>query len=301
MPPLRFMLLALAGLVCFPVWGQTAEQPPTPEQIRFFETNIRPLFVEHCFKCHGPDKRKASLRLDTRDAILKGGRSGAAVTPERPDSSLLMKAVSYRDDELKMPPQGKLPDRQIADLTRWIQMGVPFPPKAAGSKDPSGRDHWAFRAPVDPAVPAVKNVGWPQTPLDRFVLAALEAKGLQPAPPADRHTLLRRATFDLTGLPPTPEELDTFLADTSPDAFARVVDRLLASPHYGERWGRHWLDVARYADSNGLDENVAFGNAWRYRDYVVACLFQSGQALRPVSAGTTGGRSATRRRPGGPP
>src|SRR5262249_44216200 len=163
-------------------------------------------------------------------------------------------------------------DRQIADLTRWIQMGVPFPPQVATSKGPSARDHWAFRAPVDPAVPAVKNVEWPQNPLDRFVLAALEAKGLQPAPPADRHTLLRPATFDRTGLPPTPAEVDAFLADERPDAFAHLVDRLLASPAYGERWGRHWLDVARYADSNGLDENVAHGNAWRYRDYVVAAF-----------------------------
>src|SRR5262249_13003522 len=155
------------------------------------------------FKCHGPDKQRADLRLDSRDALLKGGRSGTSVTPGRPDSSLLLKAVSYRDDELKMPPQGKLSDRQIADLTRWVQMGAPFPPQVTTSKLPSGGDHWAFRAPVDPPVPAVKNVGWSQNPLDRFVLAALEAKGLQPAPPADRPTLLRRATFDLTGLPPT--------------------------------------------------------------------------------------------------
>src|SRR5262249_15946816 len=158
-------------------------------------------------------------RLDTREALLKGGRSGAVATPGQPDSSLLIKAVGYRDDELKMPPQGKLSDRQIADLTRWIQMGVPFPPRAATSKAPSRRDHCAFRGRGDRALPAVKNVAWPQAPLDRFVLAALEARGLQPAPPADRHTLLRRATFDLTGLPPTPAELEDFLADNSPGAF----------------------------------------------------------------------------------
>src|SRR5207253_3214855 len=145
---------SLAGLGCFPVGGRAAEQPPTAEQIRFFETSIRPLFVQHCFKCHGPDKQRAGLRLDSRDALLRGGRSGAAATPGRPDSSLLLRAVRYRDDELKMPPQGKLSDRQIADLTRWVQMGVPFPPRAATAKVPSARDHWAFRAPADPALPA---------------------------------------------------------------------------------------------------------------------------------------------------
>lgn len=270
----RSILVVLAGLGCLPAWAQAQERPPTAEQLRFFETSIRPLFVEHCLKCHGPDKQKADLRLDSREAILKGGLSGLAVMPGHPGKSLLIKAVSYRDDELKMPPKGKLSDRQIADLTRWIQMGAPFPQNVTKSKGESGRDHWAFRAPVDPAVPAVKNVGWPRSPLDQFVLAQLEAKGLQPAPPADRRTLIRRATFDLIGLPPTPAEVDAFLADKSADAFAKVVDRLLASQHYGERWGRHWLDVARYADSNGLDENVAFGNAWRYRDYVVAALNQ---------------------------
>jgi hypothetical protein len=265
-------LLTLAGLACIPASGQTDERPPTPEQVRFFETNIRPLFVEYCFKCHGPEKQKAGLRLDTREGLLKGGVSGAAVTPGQPDSSLLIKAIHYRDPELKMPPAGKLSARQIGDLTRWVQMRAPYPPALAKAKDNSGHDHWAFRPPVDPPVPAVKSAAWPRSALDHFILAQLEAKGLQPAPPADRRTLLRRATFDLIGLPPTPAEVDAFLADTSAHAFARVVDRLLASPHYGERWARHWLDVARYADSNGLDENVAFGNAWRYRDYVVAAF-----------------------------
>jgi hypothetical protein len=274
MPPGRFVLVALAALGCFGSWGQTGERAPTPEQVRFFETSIRPLFVEHCLKCHGPDKQKADLRLDTPENILKGGVSGPPVTPSHPDRSLLIKAIGYRDKELKMPPKAKLSDRQITDLTRWVQMGAPFPPNVPTAKNQAGRDHWAFQAPLDPPVPAVKNTGWPRFPLDHFVLAQLEAKGLQPAPPADRRTLIRRATFDLIGLPPTPAEVDSFLADMSPDGFAKLVDRLLASPHYGERWGRHWLDVARYADSNGLDENVAFGNAWRYRDYVIAAFNQ---------------------------
>jgi hypothetical protein len=175
-----------------------------------------------------------------------------------------------------MPPKGKLPEREIALLTQWVAMGAPDPrtgeagPIAkAGIDVEKGRGFWSFRPPVDPPLPAVRDEDWARTPLDRFILAALEAKGLRPAPAADRRTLIRRATFDLTGLPPTVAEIDAFLADDSPDALARVVDRLLASPRYGERWGRHWLDVARYADSNGLDENVAHGNAWRYRDYVI--------------------------------
>lgn len=268
-----FLTMVLAGLACATAYSQAGEPAPSAEQVRFFETSIRPLFVEHCFKCHGPNKQKGDLRLDTRESILKGGLSGPAVTPGRPERSLLIKAISHRDDELKMPPKAKLSDRQIAELTRWVKMGAPYPASVTTKKQ-SGRDHWAFQAPRDPALPAVKNLKWPRNSLDHFVLAQLEAKGIRPAPPADRHTLIRRATFDLTGLPPAPAEVDAFLADTSAEAFARVVDRLLASPHYGERWGRHWLDVARYADSNGLDENIAFGNAWRYRDYVVAAFNQ---------------------------
>jgi hypothetical protein len=274
MPSCRILVLALAGLGCAASWGRTGERAPTAEQVRFFETSIRPLFAEHCLKCHGPTRQKAGLRLDTAARILKGGLSGPAVAPGDPKKSLLIKAVSHGDIDLKMPPGGKLSDRQIADLTRWIQMGAPFSENAATTKGEEGRDRWAFRAPVEPAVPAVKNVAWPRSAVDRFVLARLEAKGIRPAPPADRRTLIRRATFDLIGLPPTPAEVEAFLDDGSADAFAKVVDRLLASQHYGERWGRHWLDVARYADSNGLDENVAFGNAWRYRDYVVAALNQ---------------------------
>jgi hypothetical protein len=169
-----------------------------------------------------------------------------------------------------MPPDSKLSERQIADLVRWVEMGAPFPAAQPGSR-PNNRDpnHWAFGPPALPRVPAVKNAGWPASALDNFILARLETEGLSPAVPADKRTLIRRVAFDVIGLPPTPAEVDAFLADDRPEAYALVVDRLLASPAYGERWGRHWLDVARYADSNGLDENVAHGNAWRYRDYVV--------------------------------
>jgi hypothetical protein len=270
--------------------------PADPGAIDFFETKVRPLLAQHCFACHGEKNVKGGLRLDSAEAFFKGGETGALVVPGHPERSLLIDAVGYTRDHVKMPPQGKLKPAHIADLTTWVKMGAPWPgavqgpeskvqgprPKVQGPKSrvlgragsgPGTRDpglrHWAFQPVRDPAVPTVKNRGWVLSPIDAFVLAKLEARGLRPAPKADRRTLIRRVTFDLTGLPPSPEEIDAFLGDSSPDAFAKVVDRLLASPAYGERWARHWLDVARYADSNGLDENTAFGNAWRYRDYVV--------------------------------
>ncbi len=268
------LALLLAGLWLGGTTGNSAaDKQPSAEQVRFFETSIRPVLAEHCYSCHGPKKQRVDLRLDSRDAILKGGASGPAAVPGQPEKSLLLKAVRHVDAELKMPPDRKLSDRQIADLTRWVRLGLPYPQeKVVGQGNTEAKDFWAFQPPTDPPPPAVKDTAWPRSDLDRFLLAKLEEKGLRPAPPADPRTLIRRATFDLTGLPPTPEEIDAFLTDRSPDAFAKVVDRLLAAPAYGERWGRHWLDVARYADSNGLDENVAYGNAWRYRDYVVAAF-----------------------------
>lgn len=247
-------------------------QPATAEQLKFFETNVRPVLVEHCQKCHGEKKQWAGLRLDSRAALLQGGDSGAAILPGKPNESLLIKAVRHEDEDLKMPQNSKLADPQIADLVRWVEMGAPYPeaqPSIARTRDPN---HWSFRPPVDQPIPAVKNGDWSDSPLDRFILAKLEAAGLAPAERADKQTLIRRVTFDLTGLPPTPAEIAAFVADERTDAYAQLVDRLLKSPAYGERWGRHWLDVARYADSNGLDENVAHGNAWRYRDYVVAAF-----------------------------
>jgi cytochrome c553 len=249
-----------------------SDQRPTAEQTRFFETSIRPLLVEKCFKCHGEKKQWGGLRLDSRESLLRGGESGAAIVPGKPDTSLLISAIRQTDDDLRMPQDDKLTERQIAELVRWVEMGAPFPTQAGTAERTRDPNHWAFQPPAEPPVPTVVNSAWPQSALDQFILAKLEAAGLSPSPQADRRTLIRRVTFDVIGLPPTSEEIDEFLADESPDAFARVVDRLLASPEYGERWGRHWLDVARYADSNGFDENIAHGNAWRYRDYVVSAF-----------------------------
>ncbi|HRX79338.1 MAG TPA: DUF1549 domain-containing protein [Pirellulaceae bacterium] len=271
------LFLSLAAAWLIPLVGSADDEQP--ERLRFFETKIRPLLVEHCYECHGPDLQESDLRLDTTEGILLGGASGPAVVEGEPDQSLIMVALSYREDDLKMPPTGKLEDDEIADFRRWIEHGAAMPEVEGGVKPRRGaidmeqaRQFWSFQPPQNPSLPSVQKTSWPQTSVDHFVLALLESKQLTPAPAADKRTLIRRITFDLIGLPPTPVEVDAFLADTSPSALARVVDRLLNSTHYGERWGRHWLDVARYADSNGLDENVAHGNAWRYRDYVIASL-----------------------------
>ncbi len=254
---------------------------PNAEQIRFFENTIRPLLASYCYDCHGADVQESELRLDTLAGILTGGKGGTSVKPGKPKQSLLVTAIGYRDNELQMPPDEKLSDRQIADLTRWVEMGAPHPDSGTVKVAPrttldiaKGRTHWAFQTPSKPKVPRGGPADSIKNPVDAFLSAALTEQELQPLGPADKRTLIRRATFDLIGLPPTPVEIDAFLADESDDAFGRVVDRLLDSPHYGERWGRHWLDIARYADSNGLDENVAHGNAWRYRDYVVGSLNQ---------------------------
>jgi cytochrome c553 len=236
----------------------------------FFEKNVRPLFIQRCFGCHGAGSSPmGGLRLDSRESILHGGGRGPAVVPGKPNVSLLIKAIQQTDDSLKMPPGKKLPDAEIATLAQWIAMGAPWPANASVAGETPATKYWAFVPPKDPAPPRVKNSDWVKSPIDAFVLAGLEAKNLKPAPPAGKRELIRRATFDLTGLPPTPEEVQAFLDDQNPDAFARLVDRLLESPRYGERWGRHWLDVARYADSNGLDENLVYRNAYRYRDYVI--------------------------------
>jgi hypothetical protein len=257
-----------------------------PAAVQFFEAKVRPVLAEHCFKCHGPQKQRASLRLDSRAAILKGGDSGPAVVPGQPQKSLLIDAINH-GDVVQMPPTGKLLPQAIADLSAWVRMGMPWPREPLVAQTPvrpstdqtagyrltaEDKSFWAFQPPRKPSLPSVRRSGWPRSPVDFFVLARLEARSLEPAPPADKRTLIRRTTYDLTGLPPTPEETLAFLQDDSPDAYAKVVDRLLASPHYGERWGRHWLDVARYADSNGADENRIHANAWRYRDYVVAAF-----------------------------
>jgi hypothetical protein len=258
---------------------------PSPEQIEFFEKKIRPVLVESCYKCHSAEsgKDKGGLLVDSRDALLKGGDSGPALVPGKPDDSLFIKAIRYTDKELQMPPSkdgGKLAPEVIADFEAWVKMGAPDPRTGAaltkkgdeGIDFAKAREHWAFKPVAKPPVPAVKDKSWVKSPVDAFVLAKLEAKGIKPAAPADKHTLLRRVYYDLTGLPPSPQEMQDFLKDKSPDAFAKVVDRLLASPHYGERWGRYWLDVARYADTKGYlagGEERRFAFSHTYRDYVI--------------------------------
>ena len=264
--------MVYAGLLILTVLAAEPAKQPTAEELRFFESSVRPILAEHCDKCHGAKKQWANLRLDSREGLLKGGDSGPAIVPGNSKDSLLIQAVREPDEKLRMPKEGKLTDRQIADLVKWVEMGAPFSPAAVvvgRNRDPN---HWAFQPAKDPPLPIVKDAAWPANGLDTFIFAKLQAKELSPSPAADKRTLIRRLSFDLVGLPPSPEQIAAFLADESPDATSRLIDRLLASPAYGEKWGRHWLDVARYADSNGLDENVAHGNAWRYRDYVVTAF-----------------------------
>lgn len=252
-------------------------------QVEFFENKIRPILASHCYNCHNAaeGKVKGGLTLDTREGTLKGGDSGPAVVPGNPDKSLLIKAISYKDPDLQMPPKGeKLTDQQINDLITWVKMGAPDPrtgsanAKYKGGTD-AARQHWAFQPPKLTPPPAVKQTEWVKTPVDAFILAKLEAAGLHPSPPAPRAALIRRAYFDLIGLPPSPEQVHRFEADSSPDAFAKIVDELLASPQFGERWARHWLDVARYADTKGnapRREDGRYPYAWTYRDYVIRSL-----------------------------
>ena len=244
--------------------------------VAFFEKHVRPLLIDHCYDCHSAEERSGGLRVDARDFLLAGGDSGPAVVPGHAGDSLLLEAVRYSNPALQMPPEERLSDAQIRILEQWIDRGLPDPRTAAPEdlQTPSVssedvRDFWSLQPVAAPPIPMVRDERWVQTPIDAFVLQRLEAVGLQPAPAADPRTLIRRVTLDLTGLLPTPEQVDAFVRDPSDRAWESLVSRLLASPQYGERWGRHWLDVARYADSNGLDENIAFGHAWRYRDYVM--------------------------------
>ena len=293
-PPARrqFVLRAAACAVVAAALhdhGVLADAPaslPTPapvseEDAIFFERSVRPLLAARCWDCHSGEEPEASLRLDAWDAMVGGGDSGPAVVPGKPAESLLVTAIHYHDD-LQMPPDGKLRAQEIEILIEWIRRGAPWPnspvpPRAAKSNQfeitAEDRAFWSFEPITDPPVPTTSNESWSRTSIDSFVLARLEAADLAPSPAADKRTLIRRATFDLVGLPPTPEEIDEFLADDSPDAFARVVDRLLASPHYGERWGRHWLDVARYGEDQAHTfEARHYTQGFRYRDWVVAAL-----------------------------
>ncbi len=274
---MRLFRVAVLGLIGGALFAAS------PEQIEFFEKKIRPLLADKCYACHSSSTMAlAELRLDTREAVLKGGSRGAALTPGDPESSLLLTAVSYTKLDLQMPPTGKLGDEEIADLRRWIEMGAPDPredapaPAAPTPATKSGidfekaREFWAFQPVARPAIPAVDRET--ATPVDAFLYAKLAEKGLEPAPPADKRTLLRRVSYDLIGLPPTRAEIAAFLADDSPAAYEKVVERLLASPHYGERWARHWLDLVRYAETNGHEFDNDKLDSWRYRDYVVRAL-----------------------------
>ncbi len=246
--------------------------------VEFFEKKVRPVLVEHCYSCHSVQakKKRGGLYLDSRAGLLKGGDSGPALVPGKPEQSLLVKALRHQG-ELKMPPKGALPAAVVADLARWVQMGAPAPEAAAAAREgidwSAARKFWSFQPVRRPTIPTVRDTAWARGDLDRFVLARLEADGLKPVAAADRAALLRRVTFDLIGLPPTPAEVDTFVSDTRSDAYERVVDRLLASPRHGERWARHWLDVARYAEDQAHTFAVKLNtSAWRYRDWVIAAL-----------------------------
>jgi uncharacterized protein DUF1549/uncharacterized protein DUF1553/cytochrome c len=251
-----------------------ADPKVSPEAAEFFETHVRPVLAEQCYNCHGPKLQQAGLRVDSLAAMLRGTDAGKpALVPGDPDKSSLIQAIRW-EHKVKMPPQGKLPDKAIEALTQWVKMGAPWPgggAQATVSPEQQAKKHWAFQPVRKPAVPAVKNKAWVKTPIDAFVLAKLEKKGMAPSPPADRRTLIRRASFDLIGLPPTAEEVEEFVNDKSPDAWEKVIDRLLASPHYGERWGRYWLDVARYADTKGyvFQEERRYPFAYTYRDWVI--------------------------------
>jgi mono/diheme cytochrome c family protein len=247
----------------------------------FFESRVRPVFVRNCYTCH-TDAHSGGLRLDSAEAVAKGGQSGPAIIPGKPEESLLVQAIRQTHPRIKMPPGGKLKDDEIAAIVEWVKAGAVWPKGAPNTTatgaaayriTPEQRAFWAFQPVRKPAVPPVKNAAFVRNAIDNFVLAKLEEKGLKPAHTADQRILLRRATLDLTGLPPTPEEVDAFLADRSPDAFATVVDRLLASPRYGERWGRYWLDVARYSDDKlNSTEEEPYPNAFRYRDWVIGAF-----------------------------
>ncbi|WP_205678716.1 PSD1 and planctomycete cytochrome C domain-containing protein [Aquisphaera insulae] len=262
--------LALAGMI-------VAAAPPAGTD-ETFERSVRPLLVERCIRCHGAEKASGGLRLDSRAAILRGGDSGPAAVEGKPEESLIVRAVEQKD-ELRMPPKGALAAAEVATIRGWIARGLDWPStggeamaraaEPATSGATAARDWWSFRPVQDPPPPAVRDAAWPRSEIDRFLLAKLESRDLRPAPATDRRTLIRRATYDLTGLPPTPEEVDAFVRDDAPDAFARLVDRLLASPAYGERWGRHWLDLVRYADTAGENSDHPTPHAWRYRNWVI--------------------------------
>jgi cytochrome c553 len=279
----RIALISLSLAAAPALVAAEADEALSPEQERLFEERIRPVLVGKCVECHGPKKQESGLRLDSRQGMIDGGDSGErAVVPGEPERSLLVKAINHVGD-IHMPPDGKLAEGEIALLTDWVRQGLFWPKtgeviqpqlEAAARAQIDRRSHWAFQPVARTALPGTPDASWLRTAVDAFVLSKLAERGLTPSPEADRRTLIRRLSFDLTGLPPTPEEVDDFRADAAPDAYERLADRLLASPHYGERWGRHWLDVARYADTKGyaFAQERRFPYAYTYRDYVIRAL-----------------------------
>ncbi len=283
--PLRFAIVRGLAFAWVATWSlapipSAAAEPKTPaEDVEFFEKEVRPILANRCQKCHGEKTQKGGLRLDSRAAVVAGGATGPAVVPHKPSESLLVDAINY-GDTYQMPPKSKLPAPEIATLTRWVERGVPWAAETAPQTTGVTTDfnlkerakHWSFQPLKRTPIPTVKDAGWPRSTADRFLLAKLEAEGLHPAGDADKRTLLRRVTFDLVGLPPTPDEVAAYLKDETAEAFSRVVDRLLDSPQFGERWGRHWLDLVRYAESRGHEFDYPSPNAHQYRDYVIRAL-----------------------------
>jgi mono/diheme cytochrome c family protein len=254
--------------------ARAAELPPPATRPVEFATDIQPLFADRCYSCHGSGKQESGFRLDQKAAALKGGElfEGRAIVPGRSADSILVQAIAHTHADLKMPRKGdRLSADQVGLVRAWIDQGAAWPENAVASNQRDPAKHWAFQTPVRPALPATRDRKWARTPVDHFILAKLTEEKLKPSPEADKVTLLRRLHLDLTGLPPTVEEVDAFLADRSRDAYEKVVEKLLASPHYGERWGRHWLDAARYADTDGYEKDMS-REMWPYRDYVVSAF-----------------------------
>ncbi|MFN7139930.1 MAG: DUF1549 domain-containing protein, partial [Limisphaerales bacterium] len=266
----------LAGTL-LPLQAQTVDVsklPPPSNRTVDFTRDIEPIFAESCYSCHGPKNQEANFRLDHKAESLKGGDSGAVILPGKSAESLLIQAVSGLHPDLKMPKKGdKLSREQVALLRAWIDQGAERPESADDGSARKIKEHWAFQPPQRPAVPAVKNKSWVRNPVDHFVLSRLEQEKLKPNPEADKITLIRRLYLDVIGLPPAPAEVDAFVADKSSNAYEKLVERLLSSPHYGERWGRHWLDAARYADSDGFEKDK-MRSMWFYRDYVINAFNQ---------------------------